>query len=89
MSAAQREKMCQLAFEYWNVQHFFCISDAACGLFNNGFSTGVTLDSGEGLTVATPIYEGHALPYASIQIPISGRDITDQLSRLLQVRDLK
>jgi len=41
-------------------------------LFSVGKTTGVVLDSGHGITYSVPVFEGYALPYATIKLPLSG-----------------
>lgn len=40
--------------------------------------------SGDGLTEAVPVYEGHELPHAVRCMDLAGRDLTEHLARSLQ-----
>lgn len=42
------------------------------------------LDSGEGITHAVPVYEGYAIPHATVRADFGGRDITNHLQLLLR-----
>ena len=52
-------------------------------LYSKGDITGVAFDSGDGVTHIVPVCEGYALSHAIQKINITGRDITEQLIRLL------
>ena len=54
---ANREKMTQLMFETFQVQGLYVAIQAVLSLYSNGRTTGVVLDSGDGVSHTVPIYE--------------------------------
>jgi actin-related protein len=52
---------------------------AVCALYASGRSTGVVLDSGDGVSHTVPIYEGFAIPHAIEKVLIGGNDLTNYL----------
>ncbi|EEB18461.1 alpha-centractin, putative [Pediculus humanus corporis] len=79
-----RERAAEIFFETFNVPALFVSMQAVLSLYATGRTTGVVLDSGDGVTHAVPIYEGFALPHSIMRIDLAGRDVTKYLHLLLK-----
>eukprot|EP00124_Ichthyophonus_hoferi_P002056 Ihof_evm9s127 gene=Ihof_evmTU9s127 len=79
-----REKAAEVLFESFNVPAMFISLQAVLSLYASGRTTGVVLDSGDGVTHAVPIYEGFALPHSITRVDVAGRDVTRYLQLLLR-----
>jgi len=83
-----RERAAEIFFESFNVPALFVSMQAVLSLYASGRTTGVVLDSGDGVTHAVPIYEGFAINHSLMRIDVAGRDVTKYLQLLLRKEGL-
>ena len=79
-----RERAAQIFFETYNVPAFFVSMQAILSLYASGETTGLVVDSGDGLTHVVPVCSGFSIPSAILRADVGGRDITRYLQLLLR-----
>merc|ERR1712159_866646 len=81
---ANRERMTQIMFETFSTPAMYVAIQAVLALYASGRTTGLVMDSGDGVTHCVPVYEGFSMQHAITRVDIAGRDVTDQLQLLLR-----
>ncbi|KAJ1557327.1 Actin- protein 2, partial [Nowakowskiella sp. JEL0078] len=81
-----RENMVRIMFEKYQFKAVYVAVQAVLTVYSQGLSTGVVVDSGDGVTHIVPVYEGYSLPHLVRRLDVAGRDITRYLIKLLLLR---
>jgi centractin len=79
-----RETAAEFFFEKLGVPALFVSVQAVLSLYASGKTTGLVLDSGDGVTHAMPVFEGYTVPHAVQKSTVAGRDVTEHLVRLMR-----
>jgi actin-related protein len=85
---SNREKMCQLLFETFNVPATHFDPSPVLALYSFGLTVGTVLDIGDGVCQSVPIYEGVVMPHAVQRLNLGGSDLNQYLARLLKQRGI-
>ncbi|EJC97505.1 Actin/actin-like protein [Fomitiporia mediterranea MF3/22] len=83
---ANRQRMCEVMFDEYGFEGVYVAIQAVLTLYAQGLTTGVVVDSGDGVTHVVPVYDGFALPHLTRRLDIAGRDVTRYLIKLLLMR---
>lgn len=83
---ANREKMAEIVFERFDVPALYVAIQAVLSLYATGRTTGLVLDSGDGVTHTVPIYEGYSVSHGCMRLDLAGRDLSEYLCKLLTER---
>ncbi|CAJ0581537.1 unnamed protein product, partial [Mesorhabditis spiculigera] len=78
-----REKAAEI-FETFNAPALHIQMQAVLALYASGRTTGVIVDSGDGVTPIVPIYEGFVVHHGIERMDVAGRDVTRFRRMLLQ-----
>eukprot|EP01071_Lankesteria_metandrocarpae_P007678 Lankesteria_metandrocarpae@DN4749_c0_g1_i2.p1 len=84
-----REKMAVMMFENFNVPGTYIQIQAVLSLYSSGRTTGIVMDSGDGVSHTVPIFEGYALPHAIKRLDLAGRSLTGHMVTILTERGNK
>ncbi|KAG8526651.1 uncharacterized protein KY384_008080 [Bacidia gigantensis] len=78
-----REQMCEVMFERYGFGGVYVAIQAVLALYAQGLSSGVVVDSGDGVTHIVPVYESTVLNHLTRRLDVAGRDVTRNLIALL------
>ena len=81
-----KKKMLEVYLERFGFTGLQVAPQALLVLYAQGLMSGVVVDSGDGVTHIMPIYENYILDHLVRRMDISGRDVTEQLVKLLTLR---
>ena len=64
-------------FETFQVQNVYVALQAVMSLYDAGRTTGLVVDSGDGVSHTIPVFEGFSIPHAVGKMEIAGRVLND------------
>lgn len=78
-----REKMVQIMFETFRPSGVYIENQGKLSLFCSGRTTGLTLDSGFGLTQVVPVIDGYVFPDGIVTSDLAGYNLTQHMIKML------
>lgn len=78
-SDSNRLALTEIMFQNLNVPCLYVQKQEVLALYASDKTTGLVLNSGEGITHVVPVYEGFAVPHAIQRANIAGQEITEYL----------
>ncbi|CAF1443452.1 unnamed protein product [Adineta ricciae] len=81
-----RERMTQLMFEQFKTPGMYIAKQGVLSFYALGRTSGIVIESGDGVTQTIPICEGYAMHRGITRSDLGGRDLTNWMARLLAQR---
>nr|XP_054295846.1 actin, aortic smooth muscle isoform X2 [Pongo pygmaeus]XP_054295847.1 actin, aortic smooth muscle isoform X2 [Pongo pygmaeus]XP_054295848.1 actin, aortic smooth muscle isoform X2 [Pongo pygmaeus]XP_054295849.1 actin, aortic smooth muscle isoform X2 [Pongo pygmaeus]XP_054295850.1 actin, aortic smooth muscle isoform X2 [Pongo pygmaeus] len=78
------DNMEKVLFETFNIPALYLANQGVLSLYASGQTSGMTVESGEGMTHFVPIADGCPLHQSTFQVDIAGQDLTLYLLQLLK-----
>lgn len=78
-----RERIAETMLEKFGFEGVNISIQAICALNSQGLTTGLVVDSGDGVTHIVPVAHGYLEPALVHRMNLAGRHVTDQLMKLL------
>jgi len=86
---SNREKVTRIMFETFETSAFYLANNAVLAAYASGRENTVVLHIDEDVTQVVPIYEGHALDYATIVKHVGSLSLTRYMEKLLEEKGNK
>ena len=82
-SKKNREKIAEKLFEEVKIEKLFFAPQPVLSLYSTSSTSGVVLESGDGVTQSCVIYDGYTIPCSNTRINFGGKDVSEYLQYLL------
>mmetsp|Transcript_33743 Transcript_33743/g.46246 ORF Transcript_33743/g.46246 Transcript_33743/m.46246 type:complete len:376 (+) Transcript_33743:17-1144(+) len=87
-TAYDRTKWAEMMFEVFRAPSLCIGNSASLTIFASGRTTGLAVECGAGITSTTPVFEGLPLKHAAICIDFGGQDISMNLKKLFNDKNI-
>ncbi|MFX0165065.1 MAG: hypothetical protein ACFE9V_07060 [Candidatus Hodarchaeota archaeon] len=83
MNKETKEYIARLLFETHRIRSLIMMPTPLLSLFSVGLTTGLVIESGDGLTWVVPIINGQMIEHSVQKLPLAGVDVNHNLKNLL------
>ena len=83
MNKETKEYIARLLFETHSIKSLIMMPTPLLSLFSVGLTTGLVIESGDGLTWVVPIINGKMIQHSVQKLPLAGVDVNHNLKNLL------
>jgi actin len=88
-SVSDRSHWAELLFNTFHVPSICFSNSASSSVFASGRTSGVAVECGSGFTATVPVFEGLVLKHAMITMDYAGQDISINLRRLFNEKNIQ
>ena len=81
---SNREKIANILFENLSAPALFFASQPILSLFSTSNTSGIILESGDGVTQSSVVYEGYSIPNSFIRCNYGGKNVSEYFQNLLK-----
>ncbi|KAK2962607.1 putative Actin [Blattamonas nauphoetae] len=80
---ANKEKLTERLFEEFKIPNLYVANSAILCIYATGTTSGLVVESGEGVTYSAPVHNGYYITEAVSRMNVAGKEITNYFARLL------
>lgn len=88
-SKQNQQRMIEILFNKFNVSAVSIVNTGVLSLYSAYLETGLSIDSGEGVTYIVPVYRGSAISNAIVKLEFAGGNITNYLMNYLKQQGIR
>ena len=85
---SNREKIASILFEKYNTPALMFAYQPSLSIISFTSTSGIVLESGEGVSQICAIYDGYSIPCSFIRSDFGGEDVSDYFRKLLKMRGI-
>lgn len=88
-SKQNQQRMIEILFNKFNISAVSVVNTGVLSVYSAYIETGLSIDSGEGVTYIVPVYRGSAISNAIVKLEFAGGNITNYLMNYLKQQGIR